>query len=115
MYQAIATFLLCVALTGVAASRVLAVRLELLKPVTWIVILAAAAVASAASNIISTTRHAGTGFTTSHGWPKPFFFRYLSATGEESYGWDAIYFVGNALAFAGPLLVLWTVYRLIRR
>jgi hypothetical protein len=90
-------------------------RSEFSKWVTWIVILAAALIASAASTVIAATRHAGTGFTTSHGWPKPLYFRYLSETGAEGYGWSFIYFIGNRSVFAGAILTLWTAWRLARR
>jgi hypothetical protein len=115
MYQAITTFLLCLALAGVAASLVKALRLELSMPATWILIFAAAVIASAASIGISATRHAGTGFTTSHGWPRPFYVRYLSETGVESHGWSLIYFLGNTLVFTGIMLILWTAWKLVRR
>jgi hypothetical protein len=115
MHQAIAVFLLSLALTGVAASFVTALRLDLLRPVIWIAIFAAGFVASAASALVITTRHAGTGFTTSHGWPKSFYFLHVSETGGESHGWSFLYFLGNSLACIGTVLILWAGWRLLRR
>ena len=115
MYQAIAIFLVSLTLAACAASLVTTLRLELAKPVIWVRIFAAAVIGSAASTGIAATRHAGTGFTTSHGWPKPFYFRYLSETGERSDGWDLLYFTGNSLVFAGALLVLWSLWQISRR
>ena len=115
LYQAIAIFLVSLTLAACAASLVTTLRLELAKPVIWIRIFAAAVIGSAASTGIAATRHAGTGFTTSHGWPKPFYFRYLSETGGESHGWSFIYFLGNSSLFAGVILILWTAWRLARR
>ena len=115
MYQAITIFLLSLALTGIAAGFVTGLRSSLSKPPIWLAMLAAAGVASAASAVVASTRRAGTGFTTSRGWPKPFYFRYLSETGGQSDGWSFIYFLGNSLVFTGAALILFTLWRLDRR
>jgi hypothetical protein len=65
--------------------------------------------------LVSDSRRTGTGVTTSYGWPKSFYFRYLSEAGELSDGYSFIYFVGNTLALAGHLLTAWVGWRFIRR
>ena len=115
MYQAITFFLLALAIAGAAAALVPRLRPGLAKPIPWLVMLALGAAASAASALVSATRHSGTGFTTSHGWPKPFYFRYLGETGSQSDGLSVLYFLGNTLVFTAALLVLWTIWRLARR
>jgi hypothetical protein len=115
MFQAVAIFLVTLILTAAAAVYVERLRTDLLRPIFWLILIAVAGMASAASAIVANTRHAGTGFTTSYGWPKPFYFHYLSEAGEQSRGLDIIYFVGNTLVFAGALLIIWTVSRVSGR
>jgi hypothetical protein len=115
MYQTIAIFILSLLLTGVIAAFVQPLRESLMRSGAWLTLLAVAGATSAASAFVASTRRAGTGFTTSHGWPKPFYFRYLSETGERSDGWDLVYFTGNLLVFFGALLVLWSIWQLSRR
>jgi hypothetical protein len=115
MYQTIGIFTLSLLLTAFAAALVQPLRRSLTRPATWLALIGVAGAASAASAFVAGTRRAGTGFTTSFGWPKPFYFRYLSETGERSDGWDPLYFTGNSLVFAGALMVLWSVWQLGRR
>src|SRR5687768_14019538 len=115
MLQALAIFGCSLAVALLAAGLRRQPREQLKQPRFWLFLLAGAAASSATSALVASSRRAGTGFTTSHGWPKPFYFRYLSETGVRSQGWDALYFAGNSLAWAGALLVLWSAWRLLRR
>jgi hypothetical protein len=114
MYQALTIFLAAVVISAVGAAFIESLKSDLLRPNFWLVLLPLAALTSAISILVASTRHAGTGFTTSYGWPKPFYFRYLTEAGEQSSGWQSTYFLGNSLVFAGGLLILWTLWRLIR-
>lgn len=107
LHQTIALFLIALIVAGFSR----AVRTDFKRPRFWLVLIAASTAMSAASAAVARTRHSGTGFTTSYGWPKPFYFHYLSEGGELTRGWDAIYFAGNAMVFASALLIVWTVVR----
>lgn len=113
MHQAIILFLAALILAGIAAAAVRPLRSGLVRPMLWILMIAAAA--SGISALVSSRRHSGTGFTTSFGWPKPFYFRYLDEAGRQSDGFSLIYFLGNSLVFAALLLIVWTAQRLVRR
>ena len=115
MYQALTLFVLALALAILAVVFAPRLRLRLSRPIVWSGVLAAGAAASLLSAFVASTRHAGTGFTTSHGWPKPFYFLYLDEAGARSDGWSVLYFVGNSLLFAGAALLLWTAWQLSRR
>ncbi len=115
MYQALAIFAAAVLFASISAAIVKRLKTDLLRPMFWLLLIAAAVLLCAASALVERTRHAGTGLTTSYGWPKPFYFRYLSETGERSDGWEFIYLAGNCLVFVGGLLMLWTIWRLARR
>jgi hypothetical protein len=114
MYQTIIIFMFCLVVTGAFATFVKPLRDSLAGPLTWLALIAAASTSSAVSLLVSTTRHSGTGLATSYGWPKPFYFRYLSEIGHQSCGLDAIYFIGNSLAFSGALLIVWAVWKISR-
>jgi hypothetical protein len=115
MHQAVLAFILALTLTGLGACFRARVKSDLLRLRFWLALGAAAGAGSAASILVSGVRRAGTGITTSYGWPKPFYFRYLSEIGERSDGYSLIYFVGNSLALAGALLIAWTAWRFVRR
>jgi hypothetical protein len=115
MYQSFTIFVTAALLSCVTAAAVKRLRIDLLRPVFWPALFTAAATLSAASALFDKTRHAGTGLTTNYGWPKPFYFRYLSETGAQSDGWEFIYFFGNSLVYAGALLMLWTMWRIVTR
>lgn len=115
MHQAIAIFCVSLLFAGLAALFAKRTRTALSKPLNLILIASLGAASSGVSALVATTRHAGTGFTTSHGWPKPFYFRYLSETGERSEGWSALYFIGNAMVFTACVSILWTAWSLSRR
>jgi hypothetical protein len=106
-------FLLALAAFAAAAIVLKRLRSDVASSAFWGLLFAAAAGLSAASALVSHMRRAGTGFTTSYGWPKPFYFRYLSETGERSDGFHAVYFGGNSLAWAAPLLIGWIVWRAV--
>jgi hypothetical protein len=111
MYQALAAFAAALFVSMVAAIFARQLRAHVMRPIFWLALFAAAAAMSGASALVQRTRHAGTGLTTSYGWPKPFYFTYLSEAGERSSGWELIYFAGNSLFFAGALLIGWTAWR----
>lgn len=115
MYQALAAFIAALLLACAAGAFVERLRADLLRPVFWLCLSAIAAAISAASSLVSRTRHAGTGMTTGHGWPKPFYFSHVDETGAASHGLDVLYFCGNTAAIAGVLLSLWTIWRSFRR
>lgn len=115
IYQALCSFFLALAVASLTAVFVPRLRRSLSRPIVWIGLLAAGSAASLVSALVASTRHAGTGFTTSHGWPKPFYFRYLDEAGGVSEGWSALYFLGNSLVCAGAALLLWTAWQLSRR
>jgi hypothetical protein len=115
MHQATLVFLLALVLAGLSAGISARVRSGLLRPGFWLALAVAAGASSAVSLLASASRRAGTGITTSYGWPKPFYFRYVSEVGERSDGYSLIYFVGNSFALAGGLLIAWIAWRLIRR
>ncbi len=115
MHQAISLFVAALAIAGIAAFVVRSERSALSRLTVSIVILAMAGAASGLSALVAYTRHSGTGFTTSFGWPKPFYFHYLDEAGRRSEGWSVVYFLGNSLVFAAVLLILWTAWRLVRR
>jgi hypothetical protein len=114
MHDAVLVFLVGLMLTGSGACFRSRLRMDLLRPGFWLALAAAAGACSAASLLASASRRAGTGITTSYGWPKSFYFRYVSEIGERSDGYSLIYFAGNLLALAGALLIAWTGWRLIR-
>jgi hypothetical protein len=115
MYQTITFFLLSLVLAAAMAIIRRPLRGSLISTGLWLTALAIAGTLSAASAIVASTRRAGTGFTTSHGWPKPFYFRYSRESGEVSHGWDLLYFIGNSLVFAGVVIVLWSLWQFSRR
>ena len=115
MYQALALFVLSLVLTGAGATFMKPLRDSLVRHGFWLTVFAVGGATSAVSAFVASTRRAGTGFTTSHGWPKPFYFRYLSETGERSDGLAAMFFAGNSLVFVAASLVFWTAWRFSRR
>jgi hypothetical protein len=114
MHQTILLFMLALTVAGIAARLRPRLRAYLLRPRFWLTLASAAGAASAVSKLASASRGSGTGTTTSYGWPKPFYFRYLSETGERTEGLNLIYFAGNAFALASALLIAWTLWRLVR-
>lgn len=116
LHQTLLIFIVSLAAAVALAGGSQALRADLRRPRLWLAVLTVAALVSLGSAVIvGETRHAGTGFTTSHGWPKPFYFRYLAETGARTRGFSALYFIGATLAYAGPLLVLWSILRRLRR
>jgi hypothetical protein len=115
IHLALLVFVLAMGVTVVAAARMGRLRGDVRRARFWLLLSTLAATISAASALVSSTRHAGTGFTTSYGWPKPYYFRYLSETGDQSSGFVLLYFAGNTLAVAGALLILWILCRAAQR
>lgn len=115
MHETLAAFALALVSALAAAGLVPRLGRDLRRPLFWTVLLAAAALAGAASALVAETGHAGTGFVTRHGWPKPFLFEFVAETGERKRGFEALYFAGNALAWSAALLAAWTVARLVSR
>lgn len=113
--HAFAILLGAILMAGVATTVLPRLRNDLRRPVLWTVIGAAACAGSGLSALVARTRHSGTGFTTDHGWPKPFHFRYLSETGERTDGWSLVHFLGNAGIYLGVALIAWTLWRSVRR
>lgn len=115
MHQAILTFLFALTLAWVGTRLRPRVASDLLRLRFWMTLAVVAAASSTTSVLASSWRRAGTGTTTSYGWPKPFYFRYVSEGGVVSDGYSLIYFVGNSLALGGAMLIAWTGWRLVRR
>ncbi|MFC3077864.1 hypothetical protein ACFODL_07175 [Phenylobacterium terrae] len=84
-------------------------RQRLRRPAIWAGLILAAAIMSGLSGLASTTGHAGTGFVTRHGWPKPYLFRQVLEDGAHNTAFDPLYFAGNAMAHAAVLLALLVV------
>ncbi|HYG49215.1 MAG TPA: hypothetical protein VD846_14885 [Allosphingosinicella sp.] len=97
----------------VAAAFVPRLRRDLRRPAFWAGLIAIACLPSAASALVARTGHAGTGFVTRHGWPKPFWFDHLRETGERFASFEPLYFAGNVLVYAAILLVAWTLWRIL--
>lgn len=115
MHQTIAAFAASALIAFLVAAFVPRLKGELRRPDSWLALIALAAAASAASALVAETGHAGTGFVTRHGWPKPFWFDTVRETGERFASFEPLYFAGNMLVYAAVLLVAWTVWRLFRK
>ena len=114
LHQALTAFIAAVLLAFVAAIFRPRLEAELARLHFWLVLTGCASLASAASALAAKTAHAGTGFVTRHGWPKPYWFDCVGEQGERSTGFEPVYFAGNLLAWAAPLLVGWTLWRIVR-
>ena len=115
LHQAIAAFLAAVLLAFVAGISRPRLEAELGRPGFWLALVCCASLASAASALVSETAHAGTGFVTRHGWPKPWWFDFVGEHGDRSTSFEPLYFAGNMLAWAAALLPAWSLWRLLRR
>jgi hypothetical protein len=114
MYQTIAAFTAAALLALLAAAFVPRLKRDLTRLPFWPALAAASAGLSAASAVIAETGHAGTGFVTRQGWPKPFRFEFAGEHGARSTGFEPIYFAGNMLVYAAVLLTAWTAWRILR-
>src|SRR5688500_11107935 len=112
LHQTIAAFTAALLLALLAAAFVPKLKGELRRPAFWPILFLLACVPSAASALVAETGHAGTGFVTRHGWPKPFLFDNLRETGERFTNFEPLYFAGNALVYAAVLLLAWTAWRI---
>jgi hypothetical protein len=114
LHQTIAAFTAAALLALLAAAFVPRLKRELRRPAFWLILTILAGLASATSALVAETGHAGTGFVTRHGWPKPFLFDNLRETGERFTSVEPLYFAGNALVHAAILLLAWTAWRIVR-
>lgn len=114
LHQTIGVFAAAALLTLLTAAFVPRLNGDLRRPAFWPALIALACVPSAASALFAETGHAGTGFVTRHGWPKPFRFHFVSELGERETDFEPLYFAGNALVYAAILLLAWTAWRLVR-
>ena len=111
MHQTLAAFAAAALLALLAAAFAPRLKSDLRRSSFWSAIAVSASLASAASAAVAETGHAGTGFVTRHGWPKPFCFESAGEYGERSTSFEPLYFAGNALAYAAILLLAWTAWR----
>lgn len=111
------------AMTAFAAALLLAFVVAIFRPRLeaelgrlrfWLLLMCCASLASAVSALAAETVHAGTGFVTRHGWPKPYWFDFLGENGDRSTSFEPLYFAGNMLAHASVLLLAWSLGRLLR-
>jgi hypothetical protein len=114
LHHAITSFLAAVLFALAAAIFRPGLEADLGRLRFWSILLSCASAASGASALVAGTGHAGTGFVTRHGWPKPYWFEYLGETGERSTGFEPLYFAGNVLAWAAALLLCRTSWRILR-
>ncbi|HLL30221.1 MAG TPA: hypothetical protein VK403_04415 [Allosphingosinicella sp.] len=114
MHQTIALFAGAALLALLAAALVPRLKRELRRPAFWLALTALACVSSAASALVAETGHAGTGFVTRHGWPKPFRFEFVIEPGQPAAAFEPLYFAGNSLAHAAALLLAWRLWRIVR-
>ncbi len=115
MFETLLLFALAVTLSSVMTLRSERLRQDFRTQRILLSLLGVALALSAASTLIAERGHAGTGFIVRHGWPKSFFYRLTSETGERSQGFEPLYFAGNTLVYLGALLLLWSLVRLARR
>ena len=114
MFEALLLFALMRVMASAVALRSERVRADFRSPRLLATLLVAAVLLSAFSALVGERGHAGTGFIVRHGWPKPFYFRVTSETGEQSQAFELLYFVGNTLVYLGAALLAWSLYRLLR-
>jgi hypothetical protein len=115
MFQTVAAFLAAALLAFlVAAALRPEFRAKLLAIRFWLALAGLASLASAVSALVEETGHAGTGFVTRRGWPKPYWFDFAGEHGERSTSFDPLYFAGNALGWGAALLLAWTAWRVVR-
>jgi hypothetical protein len=113
LHQAITAFIAALLLALVTAIFRPRLEAELGRPSFWLALICCASLASAVSALVAETGHAGTGFVTRHGWPKPWWFDFAGENGERSTSFERLYFVGNMLACASALLPAWSSWRLL--
>jgi hypothetical protein len=114
LHECIALLLTSLAFASLAALRIASLRARLQRPVVWAGMVVAASAMSALSGLAARTGHAGTGFVTRHGWPKPYLFRFVAEDGAQTVGFEWLYFAGNAMAYAAGLLALLVVSSAVR-
>lgn len=115
LHQAVAAFIAAVLLAFVASIFRPRLEADLGRLRFWLALMGCASLASAVSALVAETGHAGTGFITRHGWPKPWWFDFVGEYGERSTGFEPLYFAGNMLAHAAFLVSAWSLWRFIRK
>ena len=115
MFETLLFFAISVTLASLVSLKSDRFRDDMRRPRILLSLLAGGLLLSAASAAVTVPGHAGTGWIVRHGWPKSFFYRFTSETGAQSQGFEALYFAGNSLVYLGALLLLWSLYRLVRR
>jgi hypothetical protein len=115
LHQCIALLFVSMGFAALAALRMPRVRARLKRPLVWAGLVIVASAMSALSGLAASTGHAGTGFVTRHGWPKPYLFRFVSEHGAQTVGFELLYFAGNAMAYAAGLLALLVVSSALAR
>src|SRR5688500_579350 len=111
LHQTIAAFTAALLPALLAAAFVPKLKGELRRWAFWPILFLLACAGSAASALAAETGHAGSGFVSRHGWPKPFLFDNLRETGERFTSVEPLYFAGNALAHTAVLLLAWPAWR----
>jgi hypothetical protein len=116
MFTAISLLGGALLLVTLAAWLIPGLRAEISKPSRWLGLIIASALLSLVSSFVSSRRHSGTGDLTSHGWPKPFYFRWESwESADRSVSANPLYFAGNMMVYVAALLVAGMVWHVVRR
>jgi hypothetical protein len=115
MFQILTAALTVLLLALAVSMRVPRMRADMTRPLFWALQMGTALLLSLASLTQSETGHAGTGFITRYGWPKPFYFVTHPETGAIMEAWALVYFIGNACAYGALLLLGWTAWRVLPR
>lgn len=115
MYQIMPLVITALFATLAASIGIVRLRADLAKPLFWVVLGASASVLSLCSLFHGKTGHAGTGFVTRYGWPKPFYFITNPEVGAAIEGWGFIYFIANTSVYSAVLVIMWAAWRALRR
>jgi hypothetical protein len=115
LHETVAAFAAAALLALVSARFEPRLKGDLRRPGFWAALIALASLPCAASALVAETGHAGTGFVTRHGWPKPYWFDFTGELGERTTQFEPLYFAGNMLVHAAVLLAAWSAWRVVRR
>ena len=111
MHETIAAFGAALLLALLASAFRPRLRADLRRPAFWLGLFGSASLPRAASALVARTGHAGTGFVTRRGWPKPFRFETIGEYGERSAAFEPLYFAGNMVVYSAALLLAWVLWR----